>query len=236
MVANSEPMGSQAAGPPERGPAEIDGVPRDVFALSERERLVQAMAATIAERGYAETSVEAVIERAGLSRAAFEESFADKEECALAAVNEILAEGAAVASAAWSADTSEWDSILRGVRALLELMAARPSFAFMAFIGSRQTMPGSAAVMYQSGFQVMASMIDRLRAYASEEAHQPPTAARAALGAAEALVRREIVAGRSERLPELLPDIIYGALAPFLDQREALRYVGLARELLNDGG
>jgi AcrR family transcriptional regulator len=235
-VTHSESMGSQAAGPPERGSPEIKGLPRDVFAPSERERLVQAMATVCAERGYAEVTVEEVVERAGVSRRAFDESFADKEECGLAAVNQILAESTAVASAAWSADTSEWESVLRGVRALLELLAARPSFAYMAFIGSRQMMPDSASALYQSGFQVLASMIDRLRADSPKEARQPSTAARGALGSGEILIRREIAAGRSERLPELLPDIIYGALVPYLDQHEALRYAGLARELLNHGG
>jgi AcrR family transcriptional regulator len=203
-----------------------------LFAPSERERLIEAMAGCCAERGYQKTTVEEIIARAGVPAKAFATNFAGKEECGLAAINQVLAESAAVASGAWSADSSEWESIVRGVRAMLEMHAARPSFAFMAFIGSRQMMPTSAWALYQSGMQILASMIDRLRADSPKEAPQPASAARGAIGSSEILIRREVLAGRSERLPELLPDLIFGALVPFLGQEEALRQYRLARELL----
>lgn len=207
-------------------------MPKDVFAPSERDRIVQAMAATCAERGYGETTVEAVIERAGVSREVFTQNFTGTEDCGLAAVNQILAEATAVASGAWSPDSSEWESILRGVRALLELMAARPSFAHLAYIQSRQAMPPSSFEPYDSGVKVVASMIDRLRAYGAEGAPLPPTTARAVVGSAEMLIRRALVAGEPERLPQLLPEIIYGVLVPYLGQEEAARYMSMARQAL----
>ena len=220
---------------PGRGSLDPRDLSRDVFAPSERDRIVQAMAATCAERGYAETTVEEVISRAGVSRAAFDQQFQGTEDCGLAAVTQILAEATAAASAAWSPDASEWESILRGVKALLELMAARPSFAHLAYIQSRQAMPPSSHVPYASGVKVVASMIDRLRGYAPEGRPLPPTTARAVVGSAEMLIRRALLAGEPERLPQLLPDIIYGVLVPYLGQEEALRYAELARaELRTD--
>lgn len=115
-------------------------------------------------------------------------------------------------------------------------MAARPSFAILAQIEGRQAMGSEAYELYTSGIRVLAAMLDRLQANALGGVARPPSAIRGAIGGAEALIRRELLAGRPERLPELLPDIIYGMLAPYLDQQEALRYAGLARELLNDGG
>lgn len=229
-------MGSQAADLPERGPQEIRTLPRDIVAPSERDRLIDAMALTCAERGYAATSVEEVIARAGVGRRSFEQNFADKADCGTAAVNQILADITAAASVAYSPEYSEWEKILRGVRALLELMAARPSFAGLAQIEARQAMGPKAYELYASGIRVLAAMLDRLQANALIGVSRPPSAIRGAIGGAEALIRRELLAGRAERLPELLPDIIYGMLAPYLDQHEALRYAGLARELLNDGG
>jgi AcrR family transcriptional regulator len=194
------------------------------------------MAETCAERGYAEATVDEVTERAEVSRERFAAIFSSKEECGVAAMNEIFAETTAVASAAYSPDSSEWESILRGVRGLLELMAARPSFANVAYIQARYTMPPSTFEVYAMGIHVLSLMLDRLRAYTPDDALRPASAARAALGGAEAIIRRELAAGRAENLPLLLPDIIYGALAPFLGQREALRYTKLARELSIDGG
>jgi AcrR family transcriptional regulator len=229
-------MSSQAADLPERGPQETRSLPHDIVAPSERDRLIEAMALTCAERGYAATSIEEVTRRAGVGRRSFEENFSDKADCGTAAVNQMLADITAAASIAYSPEYSEWGKILRGVRALLELMAARPSFAGLAQIEARQAMEPEAYELYTSGIRVLEAMLDRLQANALVGVARPPSAIRGAIGGAEALIRRELLAGRPERLPELLPDIIYGMLAPYLDQQEALRYAGLARELLNDGG
>jgi AcrR family transcriptional regulator len=229
-------MGSQAADLPERGPLETrSGVPRDIVAPSERDRLIQAMALTCAEQGYAATSVEEVLARANLTRSSFEEHFADKADCATAAVNQILVDITALASSAYSPERSEWESILRGVKALLELIAARPSFAGIYELEARHAMPGEAYDLYTAGIRVMAAMLDRVQAHAVAGVPRPPSAIRGAVGGAEAIIRRELVAGRAERLPELLPDVIYGMLVPYLDQRKALDYAELAREMLNHG-
>jgi AcrR family transcriptional regulator len=229
-------MGSQAADLPEREPQEIRSLPCDIAPPSERDRLIEAMALTCAERGYAAASVEEVTRRAGVGRRSFEENFADKAECGGAAVRQMLADITTAASIAYSSEYSEWEKILRGVRALLELMAARPSFAGLAQIEARQGMGPEAHQLYVSGIRVLAAMLDRLQDNALGGITRPPSAIRGAIGGAEALIRRELLAGRPECLPELLPDIIYGMLAPYLDQQGALRYAGLARELLNDGG
>jgi AcrR family transcriptional regulator len=229
-------MDSQAADLPEREPREIRRLYRDIVAPSERDRLIEAMALICAERGYAATSVEEVTRRAGVERRSFEENFADKADCGTAAVNQMLADITAAASIAYSPEYSEWEKILRGARAVLELMAARPSFAALAQVEARQAMGPEAYELYASGIRVLGAMLDRLQANALGGVARPPSAIRGAIGGAEALIRRELLAGRAERLPELLPDIIYGMLAPYLDQQEALRYAGLARELLNDGG
>ncbi len=195
---------------------------------------MQAMATTCAERGYAETTVEEVVKRAGVRPGAFAENFADKEACGLAAIDLIVAESIEVASAAYSPDVSESESILRGVMAMLELWAARPSFADMACIQPRQ-MPPRGYDAYALGAEAMGLIADRLQAYALTTP-VPETAMRATLGGIATLIRREVASGRAERLPKLLPDIIYGALAPFLRQEEVLRYTRLARELQHEGG
>lgn len=228
-------MSSQAADPHGRGSLEINGFLRNLAPPSERDRLVAAMAASCAERGYSSTSVEEVIARAGVPRRSFEENFADKPACGIAATSQILAEITAAASAAYSSRYSEWEILLRGVRTSLELLAARPSAARLACIEARQAMPPEAYALYASTIRMLLAMLDRIRAYATSEAPRPPSATRGALGGGEALIRRELLAGRAERLPELLPDIIYGLLVPFLDQKEALRHAEMARELLNDG-
>jgi len=58
---------------------------REELRASQRGRLICAIADSVAEKGYAETSVADVIALAGVSRRTFYEHFKDKEDCFLAA-------------------------------------------------------------------------------------------------------------------------------------------------------
>src|ERR1700752_5261293 len=60
-------------------------LPRDVVWRSQRGRLLAAMAAAVAVKGYAGVAVADVIAQAGVSRKTFYEHFDNKEECFLAA-------------------------------------------------------------------------------------------------------------------------------------------------------
>jgi AcrR family transcriptional regulator len=102
---------------------------REVVLASQRGRLLEAIAACIAEQGYAATTVAHVIARAGVSRKTFYEHFTDKDACFLAAweagfglVLTQVAEAVAV--------EPTWQRQLRaGTEVFLEVLAAEPDFA-----------------------------------------------------------------------------------------------------------
>ena len=73
-----------------RLPPGSHGIPAEVVARNQRERLVAAMAEVCAERGYAETTVERVAKRAGVSSVTFYKQFAGKQDCLLAAHRQLL--------------------------------------------------------------------------------------------------------------------------------------------------
>jgi AcrR family transcriptional regulator len=72
-----------------RLPPGSHGIPADVVARNQRERLVAATAEECAEAGYAEATVAAVAKRAGVSSLTFHKQFAGKRECMLAAHAEL---------------------------------------------------------------------------------------------------------------------------------------------------
>jgi AcrR family transcriptional regulator len=203
----------------------------DLLGRSDRERILQAAAEIFAREGFELATVEQVIERAGVELAVFESLFADLEDCLLAVINALLGEVLSVVSASYSPDRAEWESGLFGIRAILELMAAHPSFAYLAYIGARQMSPPSVLKVTEAGSSVNTAMLERLWEH-SDSKVQPTRAARAALGGAEAVVRREIVAGRTEQLPRLLPQLAYGATVPFLGQERAVALARRASEML----
>lgn len=197
-----------------------------------RDALILAGAVLCAERGIAEISEEAIAARAGQLPETMRQIFpGGVDECLAAAENAILLELVTAVSRSYSADRSEWESVVHGVKAILELMAENPEFAYLGYIFSRQMAPGQVKEINETGHRMIEAMLERGWEY-SGSVHQPACAALGVLGGAQAIVRRELVAGRAADLPRILPDCVYIATIPFLGQREALRLTRQAKALL----
>ena len=179
-----------------------------------------------------DASIEEVAAEAGSSRDAFERIFGSKEACLMDLAEVVLSDTMAAFSGAYSLDASLRETTVQALRAMLELFAARPALAHLALIGSRQMMPASILAQYGFGFGVLNAMLGRLRSGEGNGLELPTGASRAAIGSAEALLRREIAEGRASDLPHLLPDFVYATTVPFLGQEEALKLVRRAREVL----
>ncbi|MGN6588643.1 MAG: TetR/AcrR family transcriptional regulator [Solirubrobacterales bacterium] len=204
----------------------------EVLSVSDRDRILQAMAECCAERGYAATTVGAVLERAGVGTESFESYFAGKEDCALAALNKIVSETLARIAMANPLAGDEVQRRKFEIKAILELMAGEPAFAWLAYVESRQGGTPRMHDAYESAARVLALMMERVGVAAGGR----NGLARASLGGAEAVVRRELAAGRAGRLPELLKDFVYAALVPFVGQREALRQAKEAARVAAEKG
>jgi len=187
------------------------------------------MAYACAEKGYLATTVADVVRRAGVSRATFYALFRDKEDCFLAAYDAIAAEFIADALAAYRRP-GPWPARVRAaIEAMLAFGAERPAHARMALIEGLAA--GSGALeRYQQLVRMVAAFADEGQEYAARDL--PPRIGRAVVGGGLALVRVEIVAGRTERLPALLPDLLYTTLAPYLGHEEAMRETRALREEL----
>lgn len=197
-----------------------------MLAVSDRDRILQAMADCCAEFGYRATTIDAVLERAAVRRESFDSLFAGKEDCALAALNKIVSETLARVSMIDADEGSALERRTLEIRAILELLVDRPSFARLAMVDARQGGSARMRAAYESAARVLALMLERAGAGALGVGR--PMAARAALGGAEALVRRELTVGETADLPRILPDLVYAALVPFVGQGEALRQAKLA--------
>jgi len=87
------------------------------------------IASAVAEKGYVETTIADIVERAGTSRRTFYEHFSDKERCYIAAyqraVEYILSQMAAAMPAA-----DRWHELCQGtVHQYLAILSVEPEFA-----------------------------------------------------------------------------------------------------------
>ena len=190
------------------------------MASSQRERALKAMVEAVADRGYAETRVVDVIEGAGLSRKTFYELFGDKEDCFLAAYDEVSARLYAVTEDAFEGVAGQpWPERIRaGVTALVEELAADPAAARLAVIevlaaGRRALARRDAAIRQFTGF------IDAGRSESSLEL--PGLTSTAIVGGIYELLYTEILHGATSQLPARVPEIVYWITQPFLGPQRA---------------
>ncbi len=210
-------------------------LPEPLVAHSQRERILTAMAKTCAGKGYGSTTIADIVEPAGVSRATFYELFKDKEDCLQASMELSLADAMGRIVEVYSPD-KPWATMVRDAAAtFLDLLASRPEFARMAMIEAPAA-GGRSLEMYASGKRVLQALLDRGRGDPMEEQGIPSSAGRGALAAAESLIVGQILAGNTERLRELLPDIVYIVTIPYLGQDEALRQSREAEKSLHPGG
>lgn len=106
-----------------RGPHSLS---REEVAANQRMRLLEGMIDAIGEKGYAATTVSDVIRRAGVSRKAFYEHFANKEECFLATYDSIAAIGRRSVSNAFRRAEGVPDGIHAALGEVIELAISRP--------------------------------------------------------------------------------------------------------------
>lgn len=214
-------MSSTAGRAPGRLPSGRHKLSREFVVSSQRDRMLDAMAEACAEKGYGQVSVADVVSRASVSRATFYEMFGGKEDCFLAAYDAILGNFMGSVVAAYQSEESWPDQVRAGIGEILTFMAAEPAFARMCMVEVLAAGP-LALERYLAAARLFASLLDEGRTYAPERANLPSSLPRAVVGGGELAIRDAIISGRTERLPELLPDLLYAALAPFLGRDQAL--------------
>jgi len=175
-----------------RLPPGSHGIPADVVARNQRERLVAAMAEVCAERGYAEASVAAVAKRAGVSSVTFYKQFAGKRDCMLAAHRQLLGRLLEEIDRTGGVESESEAQMRATIRTALALFAADPPSTRLLTVEIL-----AAGVEGAKRHDAMVEAIaERL------EAGWVPTAG------VLALIGRLVVADEAERLPELVDELV----------------------------
>lgn len=198
-------------------------VPRREIAENQRQRMLDAVAATIAERGYLSLSVRQVLERAGVSRATFYEQFKDKHECATAAYESAFERvTAAILDAAEA--SQDWPSgIAAGVDAALGFAIEHPDQARLLIVFRAAV---AEPHFSRSSRETQRRLVALLHAgrEGGDGARDPlDLTEQAVLGAAMAVVGAQLLADRLDRLPGLKPELVQLILTPYLGDDEAVR-------------
>ncbi len=213
--------GGALAGPSVLTPS----VPPDISARAQQQRILEAMAKSVAEKSISTTTIADIVGCASISRATFYKHFTNKRECFYATADAFLEE---LQSAAVIAYTRSEDSPMASVRdviaALLELLAAKPDHTKLLLVEAPIVDPE--IVRRYRNFAIGAL---KKQLAAKDGTRRSEADPEIAFGRAKVLIADYVAAGQVDDLPSLLPDLLYIALLPYVGRETALEQARLSR-------
>ena len=177
-----------------------------------RERIVCAATRLAFEGGYEALSIPAIAAAAGVSNQTFYDHFPGKQEAFLAGFERLAGQTMEVVAGAAATEEPGSASVGAGLRALLEQAAEDDLFARLAFF--ELPMAGPAAL--DQADRTLGGFTSFFGPQAApDDSEARPVILKAITGGTWAVIQHEIAAGRREQLPELAPEVVEFAMAPF---------------------
>lgn len=171
-----------------------------------RARLMDGMAAAVAERGYADTTIADIVRHARVSKRTFYEQFASKEECLLALYVEVSERILRAILDAVRSTSEPREQVAVATRAYLEMMQARPVLTRTLFIEILAAGPAGLQVrreINQRYAELLRMVVEEERRAHPEIPALSPELATAAVGGINELILQAVLADRTDRLTEL---------------------------------
>lgn len=209
---------------PERSSASSPAAPLTLVARRDpRRRLLDAMIAVVARRGYDRTTVSRVLAEAEVAEAVFSEHFHDKHDCFMQAIDYLV--GGAERSACRQFERPvEWPQrVCDGLALLLDTLTKDPDGARVIFVEMLCAGPAPQE-RQRRALSLFVSLMEEGRSHGGE-ARLPAQISEAVVGGIASILHRRVLQGETASLPALHGDLAYFALLPYLDEERALAAV-----------
>jgi AcrR family transcriptional regulator len=180
--------------------------------IEKRQHILKGMLEAVGTKGYEETSVQDALDNADLYRQAFYDSFDDKEDCYLQALD---------AGSAWvelamreaAAGETSWRGQLRGALAgLLRFLDEQPEIGRALLVEVHAAGPRAVGKRTEA-MERAASHVDMAREESDGAA--PAISAEAVVAGILAVLHTRLAAGQESDFERLLPELMYLAVLPY---------------------
>jgi AcrR family transcriptional regulator len=176
------------------------------------------MLEAVGAEGYERATVQSALDRAGIYRQAFYDSFSGKEDCYLAALDAGVKWLEAEMRGAAAGETT-WRGQLRGALAgLLRFLDDEPNIGRALLVEVHAAGPRAVAKR-TAAMERAASLMDRGRE--ESEGDAPAISAEAVVAGILAVLHARLAAGQSDDFMRLLPELMYLAVLPYFGPEEA---------------
>jgi AcrR family transcriptional regulator len=188
---------------------------------NQRERILSAVGDVASVAGYSDMTVEGVIVTAGVSRRTFYEHFTGKDEAFLAAFDAVLEQLFATVTEAYEREEPGAARLCAGLSAFLDFLAREPAFARMCIVEALAAGP-EAVSRRNAAMATLARIIDESARDLDAPLQPSKLTAETIVGGLYEVIFARVVRGDIRELPELLPDLMYSVLLPYVGPEAAL--------------
>ena len=192
-----------------------------MVANSQRERILDATAEIVAQKGLAALTIPEIASRANVSHETFYEMYKTKMDAFLAAqkVGMQLALGRGVQ--AWEAQMPDWPrAIDAGLRGVVGYVTSEPAYAHLTIVDAFGASPETIATRDEL-LRAFATYLEPGYEYAPDGVEVPAIAAEAVVGGCWQVIHHYIDNDRIDELRAAQPQLVYLLLAPFLGYKRA---------------
>jgi AcrR family transcriptional regulator len=201
-----------------RLPSGRSDISRQVIAKSQRERIVDATAAIVAEKGLAKLTIPEIASRANVSHQTFYEMYQSKHDAFLGAQKVGMHQALHVTIDAYQTHEDDWPlAVSAGLRALIDYLASEPAHAHLSVVDTFAASPDALDIREKA----LAAFAAYLRRGYELAGDVPRVAAEAIAGGIWQVLHNYIADDRVAELPDAAPDLVYFALTPFLGAERA---------------
>lgn len=196
-------------------------LPPDIGVRSQRQRILEAMAKSCADKTYSATTIADIVGCASISRGTFYKHFTNKQDCFYATADTFLVDLQGVAAVAYarSDDVSPVDAVRDVIAAVLDGLATNPAETKMLLVEAPIVDPEIVRRYRNFAMSALEKQLQTGGVVGDAQANPE-----IAFGRAKVLVADYVAAGRVKQLPKLLPELVYIALLPYAGQDTALAH------------
>jgi AcrR family transcriptional regulator/DNA-binding MarR family transcriptional regulator len=192
----------------------------------QRSRLLAAALQTVEEVGYGRMTVAQVISRAKVSRKTFYEIFADREDCFLQALGQMVSQVGKLVQESYEQETAWRDGIRAGLTTLLVFLDQEPALARLFLV---EVLGAGPRVLERRAevLEDLAEVVDRGRSVTNAVREPPEVAAEGVVGAVLAVLHRRALEDGEGRFTCLLGPLMNIIVLPYLGVRTASKELSL---------
>jgi AcrR family transcriptional regulator len=206
-------------------------VTRSSAHADQRRRILRAIGELVAERGYAEVTVEQIVKRAHVSFKTFYKHHRSKEECFIAFFDATFANAEKTIRERLDAESRPWsEQVVLALRTLFEEIAAEPVISRALVVETPMVGP-AVHERYEAAMTALAPLFRAGRELHPRGAELPATIEETLAGAVFWTIYQRLVVDEADQLEAHLPVLLELILRTYLDPGEASRIARAEAEI-----